>query len=106
VGYRLEAASSIGQFLTCAFAFHNRRLNPHYKYLEFELAKFPLDKFPWSSKELIEMLLEVLDTGDYKIQQVLLKEMDKLARKEGLCHVFDSWEGDEKWTMSFKPESE
>ncbi|MBK5113542.1 MAG: nucleotidyltransferase domain-containing protein [Candidatus Heimdallarchaeota archaeon] len=106
VGYRLEAASSIGLFLTCAFAFHNRRLNPYYKYLEIELENFPLDKFPWSSKEIIEMLLEILETGDYKIQQILLKEMEKLARKDGLGHVFDSWDGDEKWTMSFKPEKE
>lgn len=106
VGYRLEAASSVGLFLTCSFAFHNRRLNPYYKYLEFELEKYPLDKFPWSSKELIEMLLKILETGDYKIQQILLKEMDKLARKEGFRYSFDNWEGDEKWTMNFKPESE
>ncbi len=105
VGYRLEAADSINLFLICAFAFHNKRIKPYYKYLEFELEEYPLDKFPWSSKELIEMLLKILETGDYKKQQILLKEMEKLARKEGLGHAFDNWEGDEKWTISFQPKS-
>ncbi len=104
VGYRLEAADSISLFLTCAFAFHNRRIKPYYKYLEFEMEKYPLKKFPWSSKELIEMLFKILELGDYKIQQIILKEMEKLAREEGFGHSFDNWEGDEKWTMSFKPE--
>lgn len=106
VGYRLEAADSVSLFLVCAFAFHDRRIKPYYKYLEFELEKYPLEKFPWSSKELIEMLLKILETGDYKIQQSLLKEMEKLARIEGFGHSFDGWEGDEKWTMSFKPKNE
>lgn len=103
VGYRLEAADSVSLFLTCAFAFHNSRLKPYYKYLVYELEKYPLNKFPWSSKELIVMIHKILETGDYNIQQTLLKEMEKLARKEGLGHVFDSWDGNEKWTMGFKP---
>ncbi|NPE09061.1 MAG: nucleotidyltransferase domain-containing protein [Asgard group archaeon] len=106
VGYRLEAADSVRLFLICAFAFHDSRLSPYYKYLEYELEKFPLKKFPWSSKELIEMLFKIYETGDYQIQQILLREMEKLARKEGLGHVFDSWEGDEKWTMTFKPKND
>lgn len=105
VGYRLEAADSVRLFLICAFAFHNRRIKPYYKYLEFELEKYTLEKFPWTSNKLIKMLLKILETGDYKIQQVILKEMEILARKEGLGSTFDSWGGDEKWTMSFQPKS-
>jgi hypothetical protein len=104
VGYRLEAAGSIDLFLTCAFAFHEFRLRPYYKYLKYELEKYPLNKFPWSANELIKMLHSILETGDYLTQQKLLIEMEKLARKEGFGHVFDGWEGDEKWTMTFKPE--
>ena len=105
VSYRLEAVDSVNLFLICAFAFHNRRIKPYYKYLEFELEKYPLDKLPWTSKELIEMLFKILETGDYKIQQVILKDMELLARKEGLGSTFDSWGGDEKWTMSFQQKS-
>ena len=50
------------------------------------------------------MIHKILQTGDYQIQQLLLIEMEKIARKAGVGHVFDSWEGNEKWTMSFKPE--
>ena len=52
------------------------------------------------------MLFKILESGDYKIQQIILKEMEKLAREEGFGHSFDNWEGDEKWTMSFKPKNE
>jgi hypothetical protein len=106
VGFRLEAADSVRLLLTCAFAFHNSRLKPYYKYLEYELERKPLNKFPWTSKEILDMIYKILETGDYKIQQTLLKEMEKLARKEGFGHVFDGWEGDEKWTMSFNPRNE
>jgi len=104
VGYRLEAAGSVGIFLTCVFALHNKRLKPYYKYLKYELAKYPLDKLPWSADELIKMLHTILETGSYQTQQLLLIEMEKIAREEGFGYVFDSWEGDEIWAMTFKPE--
>jgi len=102
-GFRLEAASSINLFLTCAFAVHDRRLSPYPKYIQFELKKSPLTKFPWTSKELINKVLKILETGDYKVQQELLREMEKIMRKEGFGDVFDSWKGQDKWTMTFKP---
>lgn len=100
-GFRLEAASSISLFLTCAFAVHDRRLFPYPKYIEFELEKFPLTKFPWTAKELMDKIQEILETGDYKLQQELLIEMEKIMRKEGFGNVFDSWEGQDKWSMTF-----
>jgi len=101
-GFRLEAASSISSFLICAFAVHDRRLSPYPKYIQFELEKYPLTKFPWTSKVLIDKIQKILETGDYKIQQELLIEMEKIMRKEGFGDVFDSWEGQDKWTMTFK----
>ena len=102
-GFRLEAASSISLFLTCAFAVHDRRLSPYPKYIQFELEKFPLTKFPWTAKVLMDKIQKILETGDYKLQQELLTEMEKIMRKEGFDAVFDSWEGQDKWTMTFKP---
>ncbi len=102
-GFRLEAAISISLFLICAFAVHDRRLSPYPKYIKFELEKFPLIKFPWTAKELMDKILKVLETGDYKLQQELLIEMEKIMRKEGFGEIFDSWKGQDKWTMTFKP---
>jgi hypothetical protein len=102
LGYRLEAVFSIQFFLICAFAIHDRRLKPYYKYLAYELDQFPLEKFPWSAKELTNKILSIIETGDYKTQQELLIEMERVMRKEGFGEVFDSWEGDEKWTMFYE----
>ncbi|NHJ46965.1 MAG: hypothetical protein FK733_04175 [Asgard group archaeon] len=102
LGYRMEAAGSIKYFLICAFAIHDRRISPYYKYLAFELEKYPLNKLPWTPKELTRKILAILESGDYKIQQELLIEMEKIMRKEGFGQVYDSWEGNETWTMFYE----
>ena len=103
VGYRLEAASSINPLLYAMFAIHDRRVAPYHKYLEWELVERPLSKFVWGSEELIRLLLSILETGDYKAQQYILREVEKVFRKEGYGQMFDEWEGDDKWAMNYKP---
>ena len=102
-GFRLEAASTINYFLKCAFAVHDRRLLPYPKYMKYELENFPLTKFPWNPRELMTKIEKILETGDYKILQEFLIEMEKVLRNEGYGHVFDSWEGQDKWSMTFQP---
>jgi hypothetical protein len=68
-----------------------------------ELDRAPLDKFPWSDQELIDKLLKILEDGDYVIQQELLRETRRVFRAEGYGEVFDSWEGDDEWTLRFVP---
>lgn len=102
LAYRLEAANSIGYLLQVIFALHERRIKPYYKYLEYDLEKYPLTKIPWSSKEFIKMIKAILDTGNYKIQQSIMIGIERACRSEGYGHVFDWWEGDEKWTMTYK----
>jgi len=101
--YRYEAIISIHQLLNVLFALHNGRLSPYSKYLKNELEKYPLTKLPWSSEELFAMIFDILDTANYKTQQKIMIGLEKICRKEGYGYVFDWWEGDEKWCMTYKP---
>lgn len=100
---RLEAAFSIPYFLDVIFAIHNGRLRPYYKYLKWELEKFPLTKFPMSAEEIVNNLMRILDNADYKTQQKFLIITEKVLRKEGFGNVFESWGDDFPWMKSFKP---
>jgi len=91
VGARLEASRSIHCFLDVIFGLEGRT-TPFYKYLEWELEKHPLKKFPMNSKELIKTLLRILEDADIKSQQKLFGVVEKVFRKENYSQVFDSWE--------------
>lgn len=104
IAFRLEAVDSINYLLQVLFAIHDGRLRPFNKYLKMELETYPLTKLKWSSVEFLEMVMKIIETGDYKIQQKMMKEVHKIMKKEGYGNVFDSWEGNEKWTMNFVPE--
>lgn len=100
-GVRLESAASIPYLLNALFALHDRA-TPFANYLTRELKRRPLEKFPWSSEELLEALLKILENGDLKIQQELAKVIESTFRKEGYGKVFDDWEGKDKWAMNFQ----
>ena len=101
VGARLEASRSINFFLDIIFGLEER-VTPYYKYLEWELEKHPLKKFPVKSKELIKMLLKVLEDADIKTQQKLFNLVEKVFRKN-YSYVFDNWEASSiKLIKSFK----
>jgi predicted nucleotidyltransferase len=102
VGARLEAAKTIDLFLNSIFGLEGR-VTPYYKYLEWELKNYPLKKFPMKQKEIIKILLRILETADIKTQQKLFRVVEKVFRKEGYSHVFDSWEPISiKFIKSFK----
>ncbi len=98
---KLEAAESINPLLHCIFALHGR-LCPYYKYLKWELDKYPLKMIPWNGKELMERISLILNKGDIIAQQEVLKMSERLFRKKGYNKVFDSWEGKDKWAMNYK----
>jgi len=100
---RLEAAFSIPSFLNVIFAIHDGRLRPYYKYLKWELEKFPLTKFPMTPSEIVNNLMKILDNADFKAQQKFLRTTEDALRKEGFGHVFKSWGDDFSWMKSFKP---
>ncbi|NHJ01424.1 MAG: hypothetical protein EAX86_04745 [Candidatus Heimdallarchaeota archaeon] len=103
IGYRLEAATSIKPLLNCLFAIHDNRICPYFKYLYWELTEFPLVKLPLTPNELIEKILSILESGDYKIQQEIFRLVEKIFRAEGYGRVFDSWKGDDQWIMNYIP---
>ncbi len=91
VGARLEASRSIHFFLDTIFGLEGR-MAPYYKYLDWELEKYQLKKFPMKPKELIKTLLRILEDADIETQQKLFNVVEETFRKEGYIHVFDSWE--------------
>lgn len=105
VGIRLEAAASIPYFLNALFALHNRA-TPFTNCLTRELQRRALEKFPWSSEKLLEMLLKILENGDLKTQQDLARTVESVFRKEGYNKVFDDWGEKLPWAVNFKLDSE
>jgi len=103
-GIRLEAAASIPYLLNALFALHNRA-TPFANYLTRELHRRALEKFPWPSEKLLEVLLKILENGDLKIQQDLAKTVESIFRKEGYNKVFDDWEEKLLWAINFKLDS-
>ncbi len=99
---RLEAAEQIAPLLDALFALHGGRLKPYYKYLVWELEKFPLKKLPWSNKKFIETLLIILEKSDIKTQQEIFVKMEKLFRQAGYGKIFDGWKTVCPWIKEFK----
>lgn len=102
-GAHLEAVNSMLDLLTLAFALHGKH-RPFLGYVGKELDKHPLEKLPWSSQEFMDKIKKVLETADIQTQQELLMGMERICRTEGHGHMFDGWEGKDKWTMTFKSE--
>lgn len=102
-GAHIEAANSMLDLLTLVFAMNGRH-RPFLGYVEKELKAYPLERLPWSSDEFVSKMKKVLETADLQTQQELLSGIEKLSREMGHGHMFDGWEGKDKWTMTFKPE--
>lgn len=101
VGARLEASRSVHFFLNTIFGVEGRT-TPYYKYLEWELEKYPL-KFPIKPKDLIKMLLRILEDADIQTQQKLFNVVEKVFRNAGYSNIFDAWDaGSIKLIKSFK----
>ena len=81
----------------------NGRHRPFLGYAQKELEKYPLENLPWSSEEFVKKVKTVLETADLETQQELLKGIEKMSREIGHGHMFDGWEGKDRWTMEFKP---
>ena len=102
IGHRLEGADSILPLLHVVFALHDGRLRPYYKYLRWELTKFPLKRLPWSADQFLAMLLEILTTGSSSSQQTIFKWIDQTLRNEGFGEILNSW-GDDLWVADYIP---
>ena len=105
VGMRLEAAASLPHVLNALFALHGR-VTPFPGYLARELARMPLDRWPWAPDTLLECVLTILERGDLRAQQELARTAERVFRGAGYDRVFDDWAGKDRWAMQFKPAGE
>lgn len=103
VGAHLEAVNSILDLLTLIFAINGRH-RPFLGYVQKELEQYPLESLPWEPTDFIKKIKNVLETADLKTQQELLSGIEKMSREMGHGNIFDSWEGKDKWAMSYKRE--
>ncbi|MFK3733881.1 hypothetical protein ACI2LJ_26860 [Streptomyces sp. NPDC088090] len=88
---RLDAADSVGFLLELLFAL-DRRPRPYNKYLEWELARFPLPG--WDTRQLLDAVGRISATGDASAQRRLFARVETAARRAGHGAVLDAWGGD------------
>ncbi|MFD4503404.1 hypothetical protein [Streptomyces sp. NPDC058457] len=85
---RLDAADSIGSLLELLFAL-DRRPRPYNKYLEWELARYPLPG--WDTDSLLDTLARISATGEVPLQRSLFGRVEAAARRAGHGAVLDAW---------------
>ncbi|MFI0976302.1 hypothetical protein ACH4SP_04635 [Streptomyces sp. NPDC021093] len=88
---RLDAADSIGFLLELLFAL-DRRPRPYNKYLEWELARFPLPG--WDTGMLLDAAERISGTGHVSTQRHLFAQVEAVARQAGHSAVLDAWGAD------------
>jgi hypothetical protein len=95
---KLELAESVGPLLAAMFALHGR-LNPYYKYLEWELQTYPLTLFPWQPARLYSLVVALSSEVSPLTIKEVLRETDRVFRQHGHGAVFDGWGDDLAWMM-------
>lgn len=102
-GVRLESAESIPCLLDVVFALEQRP-KPFARYLELELKKYPLQKLPWGADEFLHDIMDILATGNVRLQQNMLRTIKTMFTKEGYADIFDAWEGKDEWAIEYAME--
>ncbi|MFF1675684.1 hypothetical protein ACFVYG_06495 [Streptomyces sp. NPDC058256] len=85
---RLDAAESIRFLLELLFAL-DRRPRPYNKYLEWELARFPLPG--WDTGILLDSADRISGTGEVSTQRRLFAQVEAVARQAGHGALLDAW---------------
>ncbi|WP_330266655.1 hypothetical protein [Streptomyces griseorubiginosus] len=85
---RLDAADSVRLLLELLFTL-DRRPRPYNKYLEWELARYPLPG--WETEALLEAVERISATGDVAVQRDLFSHVEACARRAGHGEVLDAW---------------
>ncbi|MEU9955016.1 hypothetical protein [Streptomyces sp. NPDC050982] len=85
---RLDATDSIRFLLETLFAL-DRRPRPYNKYLEWELARFPLPG--WDTGMLLAAVDRISGMGDVSTQRRLFTQVEAAARRAGHGAVLDAW---------------
>lgn len=88
---RLDAADSMRFLLELLFALH-RRPRPYNKYLEWELARYPLPG--WDTDMLLRAVDRISAAGDVSLQRQLFTLVENAAREAEHGEVLDAWGDD------------
>ncbi|MFB7450266.1 hypothetical protein [Streptomyces sp. NPDC056194] len=88
---RLDATDGLGHLLELLFAL-DRRPRPYNKYLEWELARYPLPG--WDTGTLLHALGRIAESGDASAQRRLFAQVEAVARQHGHGAVLDAWGDD------------
>jgi hypothetical protein len=88
---RLDAADSIGFLLELLFTLDGRP-RPYNKYLEWELARFPLPG--WETEALLAAIGQIASDGDVDRQRRLFAQVEAVARRAGHGPTLDAWGDD------------
>ncbi|MEU4091584.1 hypothetical protein [Streptomyces sp. NPDC026673] len=88
---RLDAGDSIRSLLELLFAL-DRRPCPYNKFLEWELARFPLPG--WDTRTLLDAVDRIARTGAPSVQRDLFALVEAGTRRAGHGTVLDAWGAD------------
>jgi hypothetical protein len=102
LGAKLEACNGIPHLLNVIFGLEGRHA-PFLSYLSRELTHYPLQAFPLSSNEPIELITHVVDTGSITAQQTLMRVVESLCLATGFYDVFEAWRDDWPWFLNYQP---
>ena len=100
---RLEAAEALAPFLDAAFALHDGRLRPYYKYLAWELETYPLTELPFEPRSLMESLTGMLEPEGWATPSRLLAASQGAFRAAGHGDAFDGWGAKLAWILGSDP---
>ena len=92
---RLDAAESVPLLLDFLFAVHGR-VRPFNRFLAWELERRPLPGAAWKSDALLSRL-ERVAAGNLEAQRQTFRDVESVARANGLGDVLDGWEPDLVW---------
>lgn len=85
---RLDAGDSMRFLLEFLFALH-RRPRPYNKYLEWELARYPLPG--WDTGVLLHAVGRISAAGDVSLQRRMFARVEQAAQDAGHGEVLDAW---------------
>jgi hypothetical protein len=95
---RLEASEAVQHALAVIFALEGS-IRPYPSSLEHELRAYPLQTFPMTSDDLLQLVAAIVESGDVVALRQLYSAVVDRTRQVGHGEVIDSWGNDIAWLL-------